>query len=201
MAPKPAASNPPCPTPAFLTRYLNAVSAAVSPNAAFVTTSIIPGAQACDSTNVPPTGRSLVAFENYNGNRGAVGGDTQGVQGCASEQSGPWPSAQSRAEPAALPPLPLSRQSTPTKPGGRSGALVAARSTYAHCSTMSSASSDATASSRRRQRPQPRLAGHIAREGRGAPRTGLKCSTVREKSKREGESTSPSFSKSLLARA
>jgi len=71
----------PCPTHDFLDHFLDRVSAAV--RAGWVTTSVIPGAEACDSLNVPSTGRTLVAFENYNGNPGAVGGDTCGVQSCA----------------------------------------------------------------------------------------------------------------------
>ena len=80
------ASDPECPTYAFLDWTLSALSAGFS--SGFVTTTVIPGAEACDAKNVPTANRSLVAFENYNGNRGAVGGDTQGVQSCASSLGG-----------------------------------------------------------------------------------------------------------------
>ena len=79
------ASDPTCPTFVFLERALDALRGAAP--AGFVTTTVIPGGAACDSKNVPPN-RTLVAFENYNGNRGAVGGDTQGVQGCAQSLGG-----------------------------------------------------------------------------------------------------------------
>jgi hypothetical protein len=80
------ASDPTCPTYEFLEWALGALSGA-SPRG-FVTTTIIPGGAACDAKNVPNVNRTLVAFENYNGNRGAVGGDTQGVQGCGSSLGG-----------------------------------------------------------------------------------------------------------------
>ena len=83
------ASDPGCTTPAFLQKYLTVISDAVVPGgAAWVSASIIPGAAACDAANVPNAGRTLVAFENYNGNRGAVGGDTIGVQSCAASLGG-----------------------------------------------------------------------------------------------------------------
>jgi hypothetical protein len=81
------ADDPTCPTFAFLQRTLAALSTV---SAGFVTTTIIPGGAACDSKNVPSSGRTAIAFENYNGNRGAVGGDTQGVQSCAASLGG-WP--------------------------------------------------------------------------------------------------------------
>jgi hypothetical protein len=71
-------------TDAFLPHVLATVNAGVDASKSWVTTTIIPGGAACDASNVPTAGRTLVGFENYNGNRGAVGGDTQGVQGCAS---------------------------------------------------------------------------------------------------------------------
>lgn len=80
------ASDPTCPTFEFLTWALAALQGAAPTG--FVTTTVIPGGAACDAKNMPSSNRSLVAFENYNGNRGAVGGDTQGVQGCASSLGG-----------------------------------------------------------------------------------------------------------------
>jgi hypothetical protein len=75
--------GPSCMTPSFLSAASNLLLGIVDPSVAFVTTSIIPGAAACDSKNVPVPGRTVVAFENYNGNAGAVGGDGSGVQDCA----------------------------------------------------------------------------------------------------------------------
>jgi hypothetical protein len=73
----------PCDTYAFLEHTLGLLTAGVAPETAWVTVSIIPGGAACDAKNVPPAGRTAVGFLNYNGNAGAVGGDTLGVQSCA----------------------------------------------------------------------------------------------------------------------
>jgi hypothetical protein len=80
-------SDPSCPTKAFLQRYLGLTAAGVAQASAWVTSSIIPGAEACDSNQLPLTGRTLVAFENYNGNRGAVAGDSLGVLACGASLS------------------------------------------------------------------------------------------------------------------
>lgn len=75
-------SDPTCPTLSFLTRYLDLVNQGVDASNAWVTVSVIPGAEACDTKNLPP-GRTLVAYENYNGNPGAVAGDGSYVLTCA----------------------------------------------------------------------------------------------------------------------
>lgn len=82
-----AGDGPSCQTPSFLSAVSTLLLGIVDPTNAFVTTSIIPGAAACDSKNVPFPGRTVVAFENYNGNTGAVGGDGSGVQDCANSLS------------------------------------------------------------------------------------------------------------------
>jgi len=76
-------SDPACPLPSFLSRYLTLVNQGVVPTNSWVTTSIIPGAATCDSKNIPP-GRTVVGFNNYNGNPGAVGGDAGYVLSCGS---------------------------------------------------------------------------------------------------------------------
>ena len=80
-------------TDVLLPHVLSTLAAGVDTSKSWVTASVIPGGSACDSSNVPDAGRSVVAFENYNGNRGAVGGDTCGVQACAASlnQSHPLP--------------------------------------------------------------------------------------------------------------
>lgn len=65
----------PCATYNFLERVLGLL-AGVDASNAWVTVSVIPGAEACDSKNLPATGRSVVSFENYNGNRGERGKHT-----------------------------------------------------------------------------------------------------------------------------
>ena len=70
-------------TDVFLPHALATIVAGVDANRAWVTTTIIPGGAACDGSLVPSKGRTAVGFENYNGNRGAVGGDAVGVQDCA----------------------------------------------------------------------------------------------------------------------
>lgn len=78
----------PCPSTTFLAHALASLAGVRA--GAWVTTSIIPGAETCDSKQGlgSAAGRTLVAFENFNGNPSAVGGDTQGVQGCASSLGG-----------------------------------------------------------------------------------------------------------------
>ena len=78
----------PCASTAFVARALAALAGVRA--GAWVTTTIIPGGAACDGKNGLGTaaGRTLVAFENYNGNPGAVGGDTCGVQACAQSLGG-----------------------------------------------------------------------------------------------------------------
>ena len=82
-------TDPTCHTKAFLARYLASVASAVNPALQWTTTSIIPGAEACDALRLPGQGggRTAVAFENYNGNRGAVGGDSGGVLACGQQLS------------------------------------------------------------------------------------------------------------------
>lgn len=68
----------------FLEHFSQRIIGAVDASVAFTTISIIPGAEVCDSARVPTQYVNVLSFENYNGNLGAIGGDTIGVQDCAS---------------------------------------------------------------------------------------------------------------------
>eukprot|EP00854_Cymbomonas_tetramitiformis_P016357 gene16357-19415_t len=74
----------------FVTHFVEYVNATleherVKSNASFVpfvTTTVIPGGNACGSSTAL-AGVTVVSFQNYNGNRGAVAGDSAGVISCA----------------------------------------------------------------------------------------------------------------------
>jgi hypothetical protein len=78
----------------FLKHYSQMLYQGVNPKTAFTTITIIPGGAACDASVIPLDYQNVISFENYNGNLGAIAGDTQGVQGCAASiQSSRGPNA------------------------------------------------------------------------------------------------------------
>ena len=77
-----------CPTFNFLSRVMNALHTGISSASSFLTISVLPGASACDAQNLPPQNRTVIAFENFNGNTGAVGGDGISVQSCGASLNG-----------------------------------------------------------------------------------------------------------------
>jgi hypothetical protein len=84
-------------TPAFIERF----SALVAPQLSgpFLTMSIIPGGEMCDTQRVPLAGLTVLSFENYNGNLGAIAGDTIGVQQCAASLAASASASSSSATP------------------------------------------------------------------------------------------------------